>query len=228
MTPCRLAMMLAVAAFASPLWARPALAWCAGAPRWACRHHGRPHGRIVFPPPYAPFPNGFSEPYGAPPSGPDVFAPSPPGGPSAAPGYAAPSASRTALPGGMLITVRKILRRGDDGGAKTSPLIERPVQAAARLAACWSPPLPQKGETVEATIRFSFNSRGTVIGGAPRVTYVKPGAGQSAEDVRNSILSAVRDCAPLRFSASMAASAPGYPLSIRFIGQRPDENERQK
>jgi hypothetical protein len=132
------------------------------------------------------------------------------------------------LPQGMMITVRKLLREGEDGGAKSSPLIERPIQAAAQLAACWSPPLPRQGETVEATIRFSFNRRGTVIGGAPRVTYVKAGAGQSAEEVRASILAAVRDCTPLRFSASMADSAPGYPLSIRFVGQRAGANEERK
>ncbi len=102
------------------------------------------------------------------------------------------------------------------------------MQAAAQLAACWSPPLPPEGETVEATIRFSFNSRGTIIGGAPRVTFIKASAGQSGEQVRDSILAAVRDCTPLRFSASMAESAPGYPLSIRFIGRRPDENQGPK
>lgn len=128
----------------------------------------------------------------------------------------------------MTITVRKMLRERDDGAARSSPLIERPVQAAAQLAACWSPPLPPEGETVAATIRFSFNRRGTIIGGAPRVTYLKAAAGQSAEKVRASILAAVRDCTPLRFSASMAESAPGYPLSIRFIGQRAGENEERK
>ncbi len=127
----------------------------------------------------------------------------------------------------MSITVTRELPGTSDGGAETPP-IDRPLRAAERLAACWSPPLPPKGDTVEATIRFSFNSRGAVIGGAPRFAYVKAGAGQSAEEVRASILAAVRKCTPLRFSPSMAESAPGYPLSIRFIGRRADGNERRK
>jgi hypothetical protein len=127
----------------------------------------------------------------------------------------------------MSITVTRDLPGKGDDGAETPP-IDRPIQAAERLADCWSPPLPPKGDTVEATIRFSFNSRGAVIGGAPRVVYVKPGAGQSADEALESILAAVRKCTPLNFSPSMAASAPGYPLSIRFIGRRAGEDEGKK
>ena len=54
----------------------------------------------------------------------------------------------------------------------------------------------------------------------PRITYLKPGQGASAEEVRDSILAALKACTPLHFSASMAASMPGYPLSVRFIGRR--------
>lgn len=140
----------------------------------------------------------------------------------------APFALPLALPQGMAITVRKELHEGGEGGARSSPLIERPMQAAAQLAACWSPPLPRQGETVEATIRFSFNSRGMVIGGAPLVTYVKAGAGMSPGEVRDSILAAVKACTPINFSASMSESMPGYPLSIRFIGQRAGENGGRK
>lgn len=192
------------------------------APGWACRRHWPYCRGLPFPPPYQPFGFGVPEPYAAPPPGPE--APPPPAS-NVSP--AAPSASQTLLPQGMSITVTKELPGKDDGGAEPPP-IDRPIQAAERLAACWSPPLPPRGNTVEATIRFSFNSRGAVIGGAPRVAYVKAGAGLSAEEVRESILAAVRKCTPLRFSPSMAKSAPGYPLSIRFIGRRRDENEERK
>jgi hypothetical protein len=120
----------------------------------------------------------------------------------------------------MAITVKKILdERPAGSGAKPSPIVDRPRQAAELLAACWSPPLPERGDSVEVTIRFSFNSRGEIIG-SPRIVYAKAGKGMSVEDVRKSILAAVKDCTPLRFSESMAASAPGYPLAVRFIGQR--------
>jgi hypothetical protein len=41
--------------------------------------------------------------------------------------------------------------------------------------------------------------------------------------VRDALLAAIRDCAPLRFTRSMAASAPGYPRPGRVIGRRADD-----
>jgi hypothetical protein len=122
----------------------------------------------------------------------------------------------------MTITVTKILRDEGEKPAVSAAPIDRPKQAAERLAACWSPPLPARGETVEITIRFSFNGRGEVMG-TPRTTYAKAPDGSSAEAVRNSLLDAIKTCSPLPFTKSMAASAPGYPLSVRFIGRRADE-----
>jgi len=127
------------------------------------------------------------------------------------------------LPGGMTMTATKVLHEDRDRDAAPSKAtIERPRQAADQLAACWSPPLPPPGETVEITMRFSFNRHGGIVG-SPRITYVKaPGA--DAEAVRESLRAAIRTCAPLRFSKSMAASAPGYPISIRFIGRRAERD----
>ena len=84
----------------------------------------------------------------------------------------------------MSITVTKILHedRNKDRSRSSDP-INRPKQAADQLAACWSPPIPPKGDTVEITLRFAFNNRGGVVG-APRVTYVKAPKGSSAEAVR--------------------------------------------
>ncbi|MDI4639777.1 hypothetical protein K9U39_02265 [Rhodoblastus acidophilus] len=213
-----------------PLMAEPPAVWRPVGPHvppWAYWRHRHFHHRFrPPPPPYQPFPFGFPEPYGAPRNGPEILPP--PAVPQSSPGTPAAPQRAAPLPAfsqGMTITIRKTLHEnGEDGGRKPSPLIDRPRQAAERLAACWSPPLPRKGETVEATIRFSFNSRGTIIGGAPRVTYVKAGAGVTAGQVRDSILAAVKDCTPLRFSKSMAASAPGYPLSVHFIGRLADDN----
>jgi hypothetical protein len=144
-----------------------------------------------------------------------------------------PSLQSPSLPGGMMITVTKTLsdtpateaapaqgtgRETNRDAAGDKP-IDRPKQAAEQLASCWSPPLPARGQTVEISIRFAFNRQGGVQG-APRITYVKAGQGMSADAVRRSIAAAIRSCTPLHFAASMAESMPGYPLSVRFIGQR--------
>jgi hypothetical protein len=107
--------------------------------------------------------------------------------------------------------------------ASTSPKIERPRQAAEQLAACWSPPVPARGDTVEITIRFGFDRSG-LVQGSPRITYVKAAPGMSDEAVRDSIAAAIKACTPMHFTAAMAAAIPGYPYSVRFIGRRAEEN----
>jgi hypothetical protein len=120
----------------------------------------------------------------------------------------------------MTITINKTFSdRNDDHPPQAPKPITLPRQAAQQLAACWAPPVPERGDTVEVTLRFGFNSSGSVLW-PPRITYLKPGQGASAEEVRDSILAALKACTPLHFSASMAASMPGYPLSVRFIGRR--------
>jgi hypothetical protein len=123
----------------------------------------------------------------------------------------------------MVMTITKILsdKPGNDPN-HPAPSIARPRQAADQLAACWSPPVPPRGDTVEITVRFGFDKSGSVIG-APRVTYVKPAPGISDEQVRNSLEAAIKACTPMHFTAAMAAAIPGYPLSVRFIGRRSDE-----
>jgi len=219
----RAAFALALAAFAAPLAAGPVAGARSPPPLikphiWHGGHPWRPHGRHrypVVPPPETTIlpPPGLD----LSPPPPEPFPPAPETPATPAPALrAAPSASFSQ---GMAITVRKILSEKDDGDREASRLIERPKQAAERLAACWAPPLPQPGETVEVTIRFAFAGNGKVMG-SPRFTYVKPAAGMTADQLRESIRAAIKTCGPLRFSKSMAASAPGYPLSVRFIGER--------
>jgi hypothetical protein len=128
----------------------------------------------------------------------------------------------------MVITITKILSedpnthpKSDDAPAKST--ISRPRQAAEQIAACWSPPVPPSGETVEITIRFGFDSRG-LVRGSPRITYVKAAPGMSDEAVRDSIGAAIKACTPMHFTAAMAAAISGYPYSVRFIGRRADES----
>jgi hypothetical protein len=151
------------------------------------------------------------------------------------------------LPEGMVITVTRMVRGGSETVSSPAPdsrsepasktsepeaksssrEIALPKQAAQQLADCWSPPLPRRGDTVEITLRFGFNSKGEVLW-PPRVTYVKLGPGMSGDVVRASILDAVKACTPLHFSPAMAANIPGEPLSVRFIGRREEERREPK
>ncbi len=147
--------------------------------------------------------------------------------PEPSPGGPMPSLAMPPLTEGMTITVDKELSDKKSSGKpeadsrSDSPPIALPKQAAERLASCWSPPLPQPGRTVEITLRFGFNSSGSVLW-PPRITYVKAEQGVSAEDLRASILEAVKACTPLRFTAVMAKNIPGEPISVHFIGWRDD------
>lgn len=228
MQSVRLATALALAC-ATPLRADPAPPAQGLAPHhlhWGHPPHRLFRNRVLYPPPppMIIFGNG-PEPYGAPPSFPSRFPP------PQAPGLGIrPARPALPVPGfsqGMAITVVRILsENGGDGRLAPSPPIDRPREAAERLAACWSPPLPGKGETVEITLRFSFNKLGYVVG-APRVTYIKAATGFSAAEVRASIFAAIAACTPLPFTNSMAASAPGYPLAVRFIGKLAREKRGQ-
>jgi hypothetical protein len=187
-------------------------------------HHNRL--RFLYHPPQTtqpvnPFPGiPQNRQLSLPPPSPDIPTPYPEGN---YPGFA-PS-----FPEGMAITVTKILN--DEPGSSDKPdsePINRPKQAAERLATCWRPPIPDRGDSVEVTLRFSFTRTGNVRS-APRVTYIKAGQGaaadqkSAADNVRTSILAALKACTPLHFTRSMAESAPGYPLSVRFIGRRDEQ-----
>ena len=179
-------------------------------------HHRRP---FRVPPPFIL--------NNAPPApAPEPFVPSEPSFEPSAPmslpplDYGAPSPP---LAGGITITETRLLpSEPQSGNGPDSPSIGRPKQAADRLAACWSPPAPPPGDTVEVTIRFGFDRTGAIMG-APRITYVKAAPGITDSQVRDSIAAAIRACTPMHFTDAMAEAAPGYPLSIRFIGRGGEE-----
>ncbi len=181
--------------------------------------HARPFHRIhrqrwLVLPPAGPAPVEI------PPPGTPYFAPVMPAPASPTP---PPSTAMPPLPGGMMITVTKILRdKSETVSPSRSQDIALPKQAAQYLANCWSPPLPPPGDTVEVTLRFGFNRSGAVLW-PPRITYVKLGPGMTGADVRASILDAFKACTPLHLSPAMAANIPGEPISVRFIGRREDE-----
>ncbi|MCW2285182.1 hypothetical protein M2323_003078 [Rhodoblastus acidophilus] len=207
----RLPGLIATLALIAAAWTTPARA---GNPDFPYPPPAAPYQPQILPPP--PPPNLYK------PLPPTSHEPGPPPALRAPRGGGGGEGGGTYFPGGMTMTATKILHEDRDKDvARSNAVIGRPRQAVDQLAACWSPPLPPKGETVEITIRFSFNDRGGVVG-APRTTYVKA-AGATRDAVRASILDAIKTCSPLNFSKSMAASAPGYPITVRFIGRRADD-----
>jgi hypothetical protein len=218
---CARLMMFALALAATAIECEPALAWRNTRPHRPLldyRNHLPYRDRILLLPPPGIINgnNAFPETNGS------LLPVVPPYEPQTAPGPFYPNQAPS-LPQGMVITVNKFLSdktKPDD--QQSSAPINRPKQAAEQLATCWKPPLPDRGNTVEVTLRFGFDSKGDVLW-PPRITYVKAEQGLSADDVRKSILDAFKACTPLHFSSSMAANMPGYPLSVRFIGRRADE-----
>jgi hypothetical protein len=94
------------------------------------------------------------------------------------------------------------------------PLVARVHGIATGIAACWRPP----HDDDQVTVRLSFTRGGAVIG-EPRIVYARSSGGR-ADDARlaQSMLTAIRDCAPLHFSARLGSAIAGQVLDIRFIG----------
>jgi hypothetical protein len=86
---------------------------------------------------------------------------------------------------------------------------------ATGLAACWRPP----HDDDEVTVRASFTRDGAVIG-EPRIVYAHSSGGAADDSgLAQSMLTAVRDCTPLHFSARLGSAIAGQVLDIRFIGR---------
>jgi hypothetical protein len=99
--------------------------------------------------------------------------------------------------------------------AEAQPQVTRVQGIASGIAACWRPV-----DDDQVTVRVSFTRKGAVIG-EPRIVYVRSSAGV-ADDARlgQSMLTAVRDCTPLNFSAQLGSAIAGQVLDIRFVGRR--------
>jgi hypothetical protein len=98
--------------------------------------------------------------------------------------------------------------------AEARPLVARVHGIATGIAACWRP-----ADDDQVTVRVSFTRKGAVIG-EPRIVYVRSSGG-AADDARlgQSLLTAVRDCTPLNFSAQLGSAIAGQVFDIRFIGR---------
>lgn len=165
-----------------------------------------PYVDTILPPPRLPPPREPLERLYPPPARPDPIpdrsAPIPPpypGGTLHQP--------RGALPQGFTMTIRREAAPPREGA------LRRPRDIGERLVHCWRAPGVGGGEV---TVRVSFDRQGRVIG-APRVTYLKPGEGVAASDLRASIEAAFTACAPLRFTPDLGSAIAGRPFTFRFI-----------
>jgi hypothetical protein len=94
------------------------------------------------------------------------------------------------------------------------PVVDRVHGIATGLAACWRPP----HDDDQVTVRLSFTRAGAVIG-EPRIVYARSSAGGADDSaLRQSMLTAIRACAPLNFSARLGSAIAGQVLDIRFVG----------
>ena len=104
---------------------------------------------------------------------------------------------------------------GAPAAEASRPLVSRVHGIATGIAACWRPP----HDDDQVTVRVSFTRDGAVIG-EPRIVFVQSSGGRSDDPaLTHSIVTAIRDCTPLHFSAQLGSAIAGQVLDIRFIGR---------
>jgi hypothetical protein len=110
--------------------------------------------------------------------------------------------------------------RGSSRAAEVAR-IDRIADVFPAIRACWRPPTGASGPTgLQITVRLSFKRNGEVLG-RPRVTYAGPGGDRDHRGrFAASIVSALRRCEPLPFSAGFGAAVAGRPFTFRFIDDR--------
>src|ERR1700722_9046863 len=96
-----------------------------------------------------------------------------------------------------------------------SPPVPRPPGIPTGLAACWRP----AHDDDQVTVRMSF-TRDVAVIGEPRIVYARSSGGAADDSgLAQSMLTAVRDCTPLHFSAQLGSAIAGQVLDIRFVGR---------
>ena len=101
------------------------------------------------------------------------------------------------------------------GPPRAQPLVTRVHGIATGIAACWRPP----HDDDQVTVRVSFTRDGAVIG-EPRIVYAHSSGGRADDSaLAHSMVTAIRDCTPLHFSARLGSAIAGQVLDIRFIGR---------
>ncbi len=101
------------------------------------------------------------------------------------------------------------------GARKTHGPLNTLRQIADAVLGCWRPPLAQTRQ--EITVRLAFTRQGLAFS-EPRITYTSGAVEErQREALRRSILKAITDCTPLRFTPGLASAIAGRPFAIRFI-----------
>jgi hypothetical protein len=90
--------------------------------------------------------------------------------------------------------------------------VDLPPEVGPSIVACWR--APHQGDQV--TVQLSFKRDGSIFG-KPKVNYVKPMNGSSAQALTASIFKAIDACLPLEFTPLLAANIAGQVFVIRFI-----------
>ena len=90
--------------------------------------------------------------------------------------------------------------------------VDLPPEVGPSIAACWR--APHQGDQI--TVQLSFKRDGSIFG-EPRVNYVKPMNGSSAQALRASIFQAIDACLSLQFTPLLAANIAGQVFVIRFV-----------
>jgi hypothetical protein len=99
--------------------------------------------------------------------------------------------------------------------AEAQPAVSRVQGIPTGIAACWRPP----HDDDQVTVRVSFTRNGAVIG-EPRIVFVQSSGGRADDPALvHSMVTAIRDCTPLHFSAQLGSAIAGQVLDIRFIGR---------
>ena len=95
---------------------------------------------------------------------------------------------------------------------RRSGQVDFPPEVGPSIAACWR--APHEGDQI--TVQLSFRRDGSIFG-KPKVNYVKPMNGSSAQALTESIFKAIDACLPLQFTPRLAANIAGQVFVIRFI-----------
>ncbi len=202
------------------VWLAALVGWTSGALAQGTTDLGRPP------------PSGSQNPVLPPPSGSQNPVLPPPSGQRYLPGIEGRFGTDERRRGQAAPPVRSgeggLLGNVDPGSpAFTGETVARLNEIAPAFRRCWRPPAmsgPEQG--VFVVVRFSLRRDGTIFG-EPRIRHT---AGTQDQALRQrfsaSVLAAMRECAPLRLSASLGQSIAGRPFTIRFHGRAPS-NERQ-
>ena len=98
---------------------------------------------------------------------------------------------------------------------KATPQLSRLDQIGPAILGCWRPPAGAEGS--QATVMFSLNRSGAVIG-KPKLTFVKlVGDAGTQQRFAASVTQAMASCTPLALNPGLGAAIAGEVFTLRFI-----------